>query len=57
MKKIIFILGASGSGKTTNVKNIENKYGDKYYFVYFDQPKVPSVEEVQEKHGGWENWE
>lgn len=56
MKKIIFILGASGSGKTTNVKNIENKYGDKYYFAYFDQPKVPSVEEVQEKYGGWENW-
>jgi dephospho-CoA kinase len=56
MKKVIFILGASGSGKTTNVKNIENKYSDKYYFAYFDQPKVPSVEEVQEKHGGWENW-
>ena len=56
MKKLIFILGASGSGKTTNVKNIENKYSDKYHFAYFDQPRVPSVEEVQEKHGGWENW-
>ena len=56
MDKLIFILGASGSGKTTNVKNIETKYPDKYYFAYFDQPKVPSVEEVQEKYGGWENW-
>lgn len=56
MKKLIFILGASGSGKTTNVKNIETKYPDKYHFAYFDQPKVPSVEEVQEKYGGWENW-
>ena len=56
MKKLIFILGASGSGKTINVKNIETKYPDKYHFAYFDQPKVPSVEEVLEKHGGWENW-
>jgi hypothetical protein len=56
MKKLIFILGASGSGKTTNVKNIETKHPDKYHFAYFDQPKVPSVEEVQEKYGGWENW-
>jgi dephospho-CoA kinase len=56
MKKLIFILGSSGSGKTTNVKNIESKYPNKYYFAYFDQPRVPSVEEVQEKHGGWENW-
>lgn len=56
MKKLIFILGASGSGKTTNVKTIENKYPDKYHFAYFDQPKVPSVEEVQENYGGWEKW-
>ncbi|MBP7831957.1 MAG: AAA family ATPase [Candidatus Pacebacteria bacterium] len=56
MNKLIFILGASGSGKTTNVKNIEAKYPDKYHFAYFDQPKVPSAGEVEEKHGGWEKW-
>lgn len=56
MKKLIFVLGASGSGKTTNVKNIETKYPDKYHFAYFDQPRVPSAEEVLEKYGGWDNW-
>jgi dephospho-CoA kinase len=56
MKKLIFILGASGSGKTTNVKNIESKYPNKYHFGYFDQPKVPFEQEVKEKYGSWENW-
>jgi len=56
MKKLIFILGASGSGKTSNVKNIESKNQDNYYFVYFDQPGVPSENEVIRKHGGWEKW-
>lgn len=56
MKKLIFILGASGSGKTTLVKNIETKYPNEYYFGYFDQPKVPSEEEVKEKYGDWNNW-
>lgn len=56
MKKLIFILGASGSGKTTLVKNIEAKNPDKYYFCYFDQPGVPSEEEVKEKYGNWEAW-
>lgn len=56
MKKLIFILGASGSGKTTSVRNIQAKYPDRYYFAYFDQPEVPSTEEVQKKYGNWENW-
>jgi len=56
MKKLIFILGASGSGKTSNVKNIESKNQDKYHFAYFDQLGVPSEKEVIEKHGGWEKW-
>lgn len=56
MKKLIFILGASGSGKTTNVKNIETKHPGKYFFAYFDQPKVPSGDEVKEQYGDWENW-
>jgi dephospho-CoA kinase len=56
MKKLIFILGASGSGKTTVVKKIEEKDSDKYHFGYFDQPKVPSQEEVTEKYGDWFAW-
>lgn len=56
MKKLIFVLGASGSGKTSNVKNIESKNQDKYHFAYFDQLGVPSEKEVIEKHGGWEQW-
>lgn len=56
MKKLIFILGASGSGKTTIVKKIEVKYPDRYYFCYFDQPRVPSEGEVKEKYGDWFAW-
>lgn len=56
MKKLIFILGASGSGKTSNVRNIESKYQDKYHFAYFDQLGVPPEKEVIEKYGGWEKW-
>ena len=56
MKKLIFILGASGSGKTTNLKKIEAKYPNKYYFCYFDQPGVPSEQEVKEKYGDWNMW-
>lgn len=56
MKKLIFILGASGSGKTSNVKNIESKNQDEYHFAYFDQLGVPPEKEVVEKHGGWEKW-
>ena len=56
MKKLFFILGASGSGKTTNVKRIEIKYPDKYHFCYFDWPRVPSLDEVKEKYGNWEAW-
>jgi gluconate kinase len=56
MEKIIFILGASGSGKTTTVENIESENPDKYFFAYFDQPKVPSEEEIEKQYGNWENW-
>jgi dephospho-CoA kinase len=56
VKKLIFILGASGSGKTTTVKKIEAKHRDEYYFCYFDQPRVPSEEEMKEKYGSWEVW-
>jgi len=56
MKKLIFILGASGSGKTSNVKNIESKNSDKYFFAYFDQQGVPSEKEVIERYGDWEKW-
>lgn len=56
MKKLIFILGASGSGKTTVVKKLEDKYPNEYYFAYFDQPRVPSQEEVKEKYGDWFAW-
>jgi len=56
MKKIIFVLGASGSGKTTTVEYIESENPDKYFFAYFDQPKVPSEEEIEKQYGNWENW-
>jgi len=56
MKKLICILGASGSGKTSNVEKLELKYRDEYCFAYFDKLGVPSEQEVKEKYGDWESW-
>lgn len=41
MKKLFFITGASGVGKTTTIKNIQKDNKDIAFF-YFDSLGVPS---------------
>jgi ABC-type lipoprotein export system ATPase subunit len=55
--KLYFIIGASGSGKTTIVKTLENNYPNTYKIVYFDSIGVPSVTEMKAKYNGPEEWQ
>lgn len=57
MKKIFFIIGASGSGKTTIVKEIERMMLPNFKTIYFDTIGVPSVEEMIQNYGGPEEWQ
>ena len=57
MSKIYFIIGASGSGKTTAVKNIEKTNPDDFQYCYFDSVGVPSNEEMIKKFGSGDNWQ
>jgi dephospho-CoA kinase len=57
MNKIYFIIGASGAGKTTAVKNIEKTNSNDFLYCYFDSIGVPKEEEMIEKFGSGENWQ
>ncbi len=57
MNKIFFVIGASGAGKTTAVKNIEKDHPDKFNFCYFDTIGVPSDEEMVKQFGSAEEWQ
>ena len=49
-KKIIFITGASGVGKTTLVAQLKKKYHH-IACLHFDQIGIPSLEKMVEDHG------
>lgn len=59
MKKIFFITGASGVGKTSLVSFLKDKYQNKedWAFLHFDSIGVPSQEEMMQKYGSVENWQ
>lgn len=57
MKQLFFIIGASGSGKTTVVKEIEKMMLPDFKTIYFDSIGVPSIDEMNDKYGGPEQWQ
>lgn len=58
MNKIYFITGASGAGKTTTVKKLEDSNSIDIAFCYFDKSKgVPSKEEMERDFGSGTNWQ
>lgn len=59
LKCFYFITGASGAGKTTLVKGLEERYKDKknWEFFHFDSVGVPSAEEMKKQFGSGENWQ
>ena len=58
-KKIIWLTGASGVGKTTLLQNLKEKYtgNTAWEFLHFDSIGVPSNEEMVKEYGSGENWQ
>lgn len=54
---MIFIIGASGAGKSTVVKAIEDARLGNYKVVYFDSIGTPSLEEMHSKYNGPEEFQ
>ncbi|HNA62508.1 MAG TPA: AAA family ATPase [Rhabdochlamydiaceae bacterium] len=57
LKKIFFLIGASGSGKTTATKELERRSLANFKVLYFDSIGVPSIEEMEAKYGSPEEWQ
>lgn len=57
MNNIFFIIGASGSGKTTTLNAIERMKLPGLTTLYFDSIGVPSLQEMTEYYGGPEEWQ
>ena len=54
--KLFFLIGASGSGKTTIAKILESRLKN-FQICYFDSIGVPSNEKMIEEFGSIEKWQ
>lgn len=57
MNKIFFVIGASGSGKTTVINALDKAGLSEFKTVYFDSIGVPTLEEMSAKYNGPEEWQ
>ena len=55
--KIYFVIGASGSGKTTTLKQFENAMPHYCRLIHFDSIGVPPFEEMEKEYGSIEEWQ
>ena len=57
-KTIVFITGASGTGKTTLVDRMKKKYAaSDWLFLHFDSVGVPSADEMRQLYGSPSAWQ
>ena len=54
---LYFLIGASGSGKTTAAKILERKKIENLKICYFDSIGVPSSQQMIKKHGSVDEWQ
>jgi len=57
MNKIYFLIGASGAGKTTAAKVLENKRTDIYFYYPDQEQEIPSMEEMVKQYGSTSTWQ
>ena len=57
MKKLFFLIGSSGSGKTTAANSIEKMNLSNFVVQYSDSIKVPSTADMIKEYGSQEEWQ
>ena len=57
MNKIFFLIGSSGSGKTTVAKIIESQKVPNIMVLYSDSVKPPTFDEMVKEYGSTEEWQ
>jgi len=55
--QLVVLIGASGSGKTTIARAIEERYSDEIEVLYFDRIGVPPPERMIAEYGSGEEWQ
>ena len=55
--RVLFVIGASGAGKTAAVRTLERRGLSSVRCYYFDAIGVPSPEEMERQWGGGEQWQ
>lgn len=57
MHKLFFLIGSSGSGKTTVAKLIQNRNTPDLVVLYSDSGEVPSLDTMVKEYGSTEQWQ
>lgn len=57
MRRVVFLVGASGVGKTTVARVLERRAPWKGHTHYFDTIEVPSNERMEVEFGSGEEWQ
>jgi shikimate kinase len=54
---LVILIGASGSGKTTIARAIQERYAESVDVFFFDRIGVPSIEQMIARYGSGEGCE
>lgn len=57
MPPILFLGGASGTGKTAVAAHVAESSGGAVHCIHFDAPGVPTLEEMEALHGSGRGWQ